>query len=89
MAMSVEGKNKHYYWSETLKRHWASMARKVRFPEDELAGISRELLDPMEDVINRVASSLPAGFPAAVAEPVFNGMRAAKLKLGEVPFESP
>lgn len=82
MAMSVDGKNKHYYWGEILERHWASMARKVRFPEDELAGITRELLDPMEDIINRVVSSLPAGFPASVAEPVFNGMLAAKSKFG-------
>lgn len=82
MAMSVDGTNKHYYWSEILERHWASMARKVRFPEEELNSIIRELLDPMDDVINRVAASLPAGFPAAVAEPVFSGMRAAKSRFG-------
>lgn len=82
MAMSVDGTNKHYYWSEILERHWASMARKVRFPEEKLNSIIRELLDPMDDVINRVAASLPAGFPAAVAEPVFSGMRAAKSRFG-------
>lgn len=80
MAMSVDGKNKHYNWGEIQKRHWTSMARTVRFPEDELVAIFRELLDSMDDVINRVASSLPAGFPVAVAEPVFNGMRAAKSR---------
>lgn len=83
MAMSVDGKNKHYYWREIFLRHWSSMARKVRFPEEELESIISELADPMEDVISRVASSLPTGFPAAVAEPVFDGMRAAKAKLGE------
>jgi serine/threonine-protein kinase HipA len=57
------------------------MSRKVRFPEEELNNIFRERADPMEDVIRSVASSLPAGFPSAVAEPVFDGMRAAKAKL--------
>lgn len=82
MAMSVDGKNKHYYWNEIVKRHWSSMSRTARFPKEELDTIFRELVDPMEDVISRVASSLPAGFPSAVAEPVFDGMRAAKAKLG-------
>lgn len=83
MAMSVDGKNKHYYWGEILKRHWSSMSRKIRFPEGEMDSIVRELTDSMEDVISRVASSLPADFPSAVAEPIFDGMRVAKAKLGE------
>lgn len=70
------------FLGETLERHWASMARKVRFPEDELASITRELFDPMVDIIKRVVSSLPAGFPASVAEPVFNGMLAARSRFG-------
>ena len=78
MAMSVDGNNKHYYRHEILGRHWSSMARLSRFPEEELHTVFRELLDPMEEVINRVASTLPAVFPASVAEPIFDGMRRAK-----------
>ena len=78
MAMSVDGKNKHYYRHEILGRHWSSMARLSRFPEEELHTVFRELLDPMEEVITRVASTLPAVFPASVAEPIFDGMRRAK-----------
>ncbi len=83
MAMSVDGKNKHYFWGEIIRRHWSSMSRKARFPEEEFDSIIQELADPMEDVIARVVASLPAGFPAAVVEPVVDGMRAAKARLGK------
>jgi serine/threonine-protein kinase HipA len=85
MAMSVDGKNRHYYWHEILGRHWSNMARTTRFPEEELHTVFRELLDPMEEVLNRVASNLPAGFPAFVAEPIFDGMRRAKAKAEPLP----
>jgi serine/threonine-protein kinase HipA len=81
MAMSVDGKNKHYSWNGILRRHWSSMSRKARFPEEELESIINELLDPMEAVISSIASTLPAAFPSGVAEPIFSGMREAKLKI--------
>lgn len=81
MAMAVAGKNKHYCWDEILKRHWASMARIVRFPAEELDELNHELLDSMEDVISRVETKLPADFPGELAEAIFNGMRSAKRKL--------
>ena len=80
MAMAVDGKNKHYCWNEILGRHWSDMSRKARFPEDELLTVFQELLEPMEEVIGRVASILPKGFPASVAESIFDGMRRAKAK---------
>jgi serine/threonine-protein kinase HipA len=81
MAMSVNGKNKHYVWHGIMRRHWSSMSRKARFPEEELESIIRELVDPMDAVISSTASTLPAGFPSEVAEPIFSGMREAKLKI--------
>jgi serine/threonine-protein kinase HipA len=80
MAMAVDSKNKHYFWNEIMPRHWSAMSRKVRFPEEELHSVLQELLDPMGDVICRVATSLPVGFPSSIAEPIFAGMRAAKAK---------
>ncbi len=85
MAMAVDGKNKHYYWHEIRGRHWSSMSRKARFPEDELHTVFRELLDPMDEVISRVASNLPTAFPASVAEPIFDGLRRAKAKTEPLP----
>lgn len=81
MAMSVDGKNKHYCWNDILTRHWANMSRKSRFSEEEIARIIHELADSMEDVISRVATSLPDGFHATVADAVFSGMRTARGKL--------
>jgi serine/threonine-protein kinase HipA len=81
----VDGKNKHYSWNEILRRHWSSMSRKARFPEEELESIINELLDPMEAVISSIAFTLPAGFPLSVAEPIFDGMRRAKAKVVALP----
>ncbi len=80
MAMSVDGKNKHYYWHEILGRHWLIMARITRFPEQELHTVFNELLDQMEAVISRVVVTLPQGFSSPLADSVFNGMRQAKMK---------
>jgi serine/threonine-protein kinase HipA len=81
MAMSVDGKNKHYCWNDILTRHWANISRKSRLSEEEVARIIDELADSMEDVISRVATSLPADFPTAIAEAVFAGMRTARGQL--------
>lgn len=81
MAMSIDSKNKHYYWQEIIKRHWSALARKTRFPETELQTVFQELLDNMDDVINRVVSSLPDDFPPSVSQPVFDGLLAGRAKL--------
>ena len=81
MAMSIDSKNKHYYWQEIIKRHWSALARKPRFPETELPTVFQELLDNMDDVINRVVSSLPDDFPPSVSQPVFDGVLAGRAKL--------
>jgi len=84
MAMSVAGRNKHYYWDEILKRHWLSTSRTVRFPEGEFEEISHELLGAMEDVISRVEARLPGDFSGKLAEAVFDGMRNAKSRFLKV-----
>ncbi len=81
MAMSIDSKNKHYYWQEIIKRHWPALARKTRFPETELQTVFQELLGNMEAVISRVVSSLPGDFPPSVSQPIFDGLRAGKAKL--------
>lgn len=81
MAMSVHDTNKHYSWDEIQLRKWEHMARKIRFPEDDLRDIISGLADEMEDVVARVSSLLPATFPTALAEAVFTGMRSARAKL--------
>jgi len=46
MAMSVDGKNKHYYWHGILGRHWSSMSRTTRFPEKDCTLFSGNCLTP-------------------------------------------
>lgn len=84
MAMSVAGKNKHYYWDEILKRHWLNTSHNARFPEGEFEDVSHELLDTMEDVISCVAVKLPGDFPGKLAEAVLDGMKNAKSRFWKV-----
>lgn len=81
MAMSLTGKSRHYTWIHMLHRHWLSTAKMCRFSPDEMAADMSELLEKMDEVIERVADRLPATFPEAVAGPIFDGMRRAREKL--------
>jgi serine/threonine-protein kinase HipA len=78
MAMAIKGREKHYTWERMLPRHWFSTAHGCRFPADQVETILDELLGNIDAVIAQVGAQLPATFPARVAEPVFNGMLAAR-----------
>ncbi len=81
MAMALTGKNRHYDWNAILYRHWLSTAKACRFPTDEMEKIIAEILDRMDQVIAEVSAQLPDSFPDAVAEPIFEGIKAARDKL--------
>lgn len=83
MAMALEGKSRHYHWERILYRHWLSTAKNCRFPEKEKIDIIDSTLGRMDEVIEKVASLLPVGFPADVAEPIFEGMKTARDRLIE------
>jgi serine/threonine-protein kinase HipA len=73
MAMAVTGKNRHYEWSEIQPRHWLSTAAAVG-----LGAIAREdmnhLASQASRVVEIVAGIVPPGFPARVADPIFEGL---------------
>lgn len=75
MAMSLNGKNKHYGWQEIMPRHWFEESKKVDFPEAEMQAIIDGTLGNVESVITDVSSRLPADFPDDIASPVFEGIR--------------
>jgi len=81
MAMALTGRNRHYEWNRMLYRHWLTTARQCRFPAEEMAAIIEDLMARLDEVIAQVAARLPATFPAAVAEPVFAGMRQAREQM--------
>jgi serine/threonine-protein kinase HipA len=83
MAMALEGKSRHYHWERILYRHWLSTAKNCRFPEKEMIDIIDSTLGRMDEVIEKVASLLPVGFPTDVAGPIFEGMKTARDRMIE------
>jgi serine/threonine-protein kinase HipA len=46
-----------------------------------MAAVIDDVLERMDDMIDQVTGQLPATFPDAVAEPIFDGMRNAREKM--------
>ncbi len=84
MAMSIDGKNKHYEWDTIYLRHWLAQSKKVKFSKKELTGLLEEIIDTTDQVVSTVTAQLPALFPSEVADPIFEGMRKALKRLSTV-----
>lgn len=83
LAMAFRGKNRHYEWMKISPRHLRETAR--------LAGIEGLIDATLErfalripEAIRDVPQSLPADFPRAISDPIFEGIeeRAKLLKAG-------
>jgi serine/threonine-protein kinase HipA len=86
LAMAVEGKNRHYHWESIGRRHWIETARRCGLGDDADTLIAT-LLSKTSDVIKKVESELPKGFPMSVARPVLDGLRGATDRLNNQPKE--
>ena len=82
LAMAVLGKNRHYRWDGIEGRHFLSTAKLGRFPEQEARMLLAECAARVEPAIAMVEAELPKGFPEAVAEAVFAGVRDTARKIG-------
>ncbi len=80
MAMSLKGKNRHYFWSMIQLRHWLSTAEKCQFSTALMQEIIDEVCDTMESVISQVSQEIPSTFPRHISEPIFAGMRQIQKK---------
>ncbi len=78
-AMAVRGRSRHYRWARILPRHWASTAAHCDFSDSER--VVAELVGRTPSAIDNVQKSLPADFPAEVAEPIFAGLERAAERL--------
>ncbi len=78
MAMSLKGKNRHYLWHIIQLRHWFAMAEKCQFDASMMQDIIDDVFDNMENVIIKIEDILPSGFPRAICDPIFAGMRRVK-----------
>ena len=81
MAMSLQGKNRHYHWERMFRRHWLGTAKRCKFPAEEMNHIIDESLDKLDGVIEQVRNLLPKGFPEEIASSIFEGMRTARERM--------
>lgn len=83
MAMAVSGKNRHYRWSEIMPRHWLATAKTSDF-EPEAAPILAQLVERTPAALGLVADAIPSSFPAAVSEPILEGVATAARRLAAI-----
>lgn len=81
MAMALHGKNTHYKWHEIMPGHWLDESKRVHFPESEMRAIMEEVTSKIDSVIEKVASTLPQGFPDEISAPIFEGMKDVSNKV--------
>ncbi|MBW8780612.1 MAG: type II toxin-antitoxin system HipA family toxin [Verrucomicrobia bacterium] len=73
LAMAVRSKNAHWKLSDIKRRHWEHLGRRSGLGDD--GTWIDQMVDTTPLVIEHVRSLIPAGFPGAVAEAIFTGMR--------------
>ena len=79
MAMSVEGKSRHYRWADMRARHWLETGKRCGVPD--MPALLAELVETTPSVLDRIASSLPKTFPAAVADSILASVRRSAKRL--------
>ncbi len=62
MAMAMHGKNNHCVWDRILPRHWFNEANRVKFPGSEMQAIIENTIGRIDQVIDKVSSSLQSDF---------------------------
>ena len=75
MAMGLWGKNKHYLWRNMQKQHLLTTGIACGLSESVCVDIIDDMIGKTLDVIDLVSAQLPAGFPAQVADAIFEGVR--------------
>ena len=73
LAMAVRSRNAHYRMHEVQRRHWNAIAKRNALGQD-FEDVIEDVLKRTPSVIATVAAQLPKGFPAEVAEPIFEGL---------------
>lgn len=84
MAMAVRSNNTHYKMREILRRHWVAAGTKHGITTIDGRPVT-DLLDDIKsrtpEVIATAGAQLPDGFPAQVADSIFEGLQDAANKL--------
>jgi serine/threonine-protein kinase HipA len=74
MAMALRGNQNYYKWDSILPRHFLSTAQIVNFPARKTEEILVEMLERVNEVIEKVSINLPRDFPENIYQPIFAGM---------------
>jgi serine/threonine-protein kinase HipA len=74
LAMAV-GDNRHYIMKTIAPRHFFQTAKRSGVGEEVVTSIFEELRGIAEKAIDRVAGSMPNGYPANIAESIISGMK--------------
>jgi len=75
MAMALTGKNRHYHWDKIQPRHFISTAKQVGFNEKTAKTIIDEMMEMVDEVISKLESQIPSGFPEEISIAILDGMR--------------
>lgn len=86
LAMALRAGNAHYRLAEIQRRHWNAVARRAGIGRDFEPHI-QALIERTPGAIAEVAAALPPDFPAAVAEPVFEGLQRMADLLARMPAQ--
>ncbi|HZZ09822.1 MAG TPA: type II toxin-antitoxin system HipA family toxin [Paraburkholderia sp.] len=84
LAMAMWSRSKHDAFRDVQRRHFNTMALKCSHGADAEPLIGR-LIAQTPSVIEQVASELPEGFPARVAERIFKGLTRSAALLEKMP----
>lgn len=82
LAMAVRSRNAHYRVKDVQRRHWNAVAKRNAMGQD-FEDVIEEVLKKTPGAIAAVAAELPKDFPAAVAEPIFDGLERQAKRLAD------
>jgi len=80
LAMALRARNAHYRMAHIQRRHWNGVAKANGMGED-FEPVIEQFITQTPGVVEAVSARLPAGFPTAVSEPIFNGLLAQIKRL--------
>ena len=78
--MAIDGKNRHYKWSEIRRDHFELTAQRCHLPDVPV--LIDDLVARTPQAIAEVAANLPTNFPEDLAQSIFNGLSQAATALG-------
>lgn len=84
LAMGMWSRSKHDAFRDVQRRHFNTMALRCSYGANA-EPLIRRLIEQTPQVIAQVSAQLPEGFPARVAQRIFDGLAGSAQKLATMP----